>query len=46
MAEGVLHVYPDAVIAQFPVADGGEGTLDAAITAGYEERNTPLWARS
>ncbi|MFJ5957470.1 glycerate kinase [Paenarthrobacter sp. NPDC092416] len=42
MAEGVLRVYPDAVTTQFPVADGGEGTLDAAIAAGYEERNTAV----
>ncbi|BCW36010.1 glycerate kinase [Arthrobacter sp. StoSoilA2] len=39
MAEGALRVYPDAVITQFLVADGGEGTLDAAVAAGYEERN-------
>ncbi|UVJ39694.1 glycerate kinase [Arthrobacter sp. CJ23] len=38
MAEGVLRVYPDAVATQFPVADGGEGTLEAAVAAGYEER--------
>lgn len=38
MAEGALRVYPDAVTTQFPVADGGEGTLEAAVAAGYEER--------
>jgi glycerate kinase len=38
IAEGVLRVYPDAVTTQFPVADGGEGTLEAAVAAGYEER--------
>ena len=27
MAEGALRVYPDADALQFPVADGGEGTL-------------------
>lgn len=42
MAEGALRVYPDAVTTQFPVADGGEGTLDAAIAAGYEERNNAV----
>jgi glycerate kinase len=26
------------VATQFPVADGGEGTLEAAVAAGYEER--------
>jgi glycerate kinase len=38
MAEGALRVYPDAVATQFPIADGGEGTLEAAVAAGYEER--------
>ncbi|MFK0004598.1 glycerate kinase [Paenarthrobacter sp. NPDC090522] len=42
MAEGALRVYPDAVTTQFPVADGGEGTLDAAIAAGFEERNNAV----
>ncbi|MFI5084892.1 MAG: glycerate kinase [Actinomycetales bacterium] len=38
MAEGALRVYPDAVVTLLPVADGGEGTLEAAVAAGYEER--------
>jgi glycerate 2-kinase len=38
IAEGALRVYPDAQTTQFPVADGGEGTLEAAVAAGYEER--------
>jgi len=38
IAEGALRVYPDAVATQFPIADGGEGTLEAAVAAGYEER--------
>lgn len=38
MAEGALRVYPDAVITTLPIADGGEGTLDTAVAAGYEER--------
>lgn len=38
MAEGALRVYPDAEVTQFPIADGGEGTLAAAVGAGYEER--------
>lgn len=38
MAEGALRVYPDAVVTILPVADGGEGTLEAAVAAGYEER--------
>ncbi len=38
IAEGALRVYPDAEAIQCPVADGGEGTLAAAVAAGYEER--------
>ncbi|MBT2514927.1 glycerate kinase [Arthrobacter sp. ISL-30] len=38
IAEGALRVYPDAVATQFPIADGGEGTLEAAVASGYEER--------
>jgi len=38
IAEGALRVYPDAVATQFPIADGGEGTLEAAVAGGYEER--------
>ncbi|KIC68950.1 glycerate kinase [Pseudarthrobacter phenanthrenivorans] len=38
IAKGALRVYPDAVATQFPIADGGEGTLEAAVAAGYEER--------
>jgi glycerate kinase len=38
IAEGALRVYPEADAIQFPVADGGEGTLEAAVAAGYEER--------
>ena len=38
IAEGALRVYPEAVATQFPIADGGEGTLEAAVAAGFEER--------
>ncbi|PYI66916.1 glycerate kinase [Arthrobacter livingstonensis] len=37
MSEGALRVYPDAVVTTLPVADGGEGTLEAAVAAGFEE---------
>lgn len=37
MAEGVLRVYPDAEVRTVPVADGGEGTLEAALAAGAQE---------
>ena len=39
MAQGVLEVYPDADITAVPVADGGEGTLEAALAAGARERS-------
>lgn len=38
MAEGALRVYPEALTTALPIADGGEGTVDAAVAAGYEER--------
>jgi len=38
MAEGALRVYPEATVTALPVADGGEGTLEAAVAAGYEEK--------
>ncbi|MET4060569.1 glycerate kinase [Arthrobacter sp. UYP6] len=55
MAEGVLAVYPEADVTLVPVADGGEGTLEAALAAGAQERTatvrgplggnvTALWA--
>ena len=31
-AEGIRRVYPDAQIDIFPIADGGEGTVDALVT--------------
>ncbi len=33
MARGLLRVWPQAEIRQCPMADGGEGTLDAVLTA-------------
>ena len=39
MAEGALRVYPDAVVTTKPVADGGEGTLEAALAAGAVEQS-------
>lgn len=38
MAAGVREVFPDATAEIVPVADGGEGTLEAALAAGGEER--------
>lgn len=39
LARGILEVRPDAEPVILPVADGGEGTLDAALESGYERRN-------
>ncbi|MET4062106.1 glycerate kinase [Arthrobacter sp. UYP6] len=36
LGRGIHAVLPDAEIVAVPVADGGEGTLDAAVGAGYE----------
>ena len=36
VAEGVLHVWPDAEVSTLPLADGGEGTLDAVAACGGE----------
>lgn len=34
ITEGLRQVLPDAAITQIPVADGGEGTVDAMLAAG------------
>ena len=36
--EGILRVHPDADITALPLADGGEGTVDALITGLGAER--------
>lgn len=36
VAEGVRRVWPDARLSALPLADGGEGTLDAIATCGGE----------
>ena len=36
VAEGVRHVWPDAEVSTLPLADGGEGTLDAVAACGGE----------
>jgi len=36
LADGVRRVRPDAVVSCLPVADGGDGTLDAAVASGFE----------
>lgn len=36
LAGGIARVVPGAVIRQVPVADGGDGTVDAFVAAGWE----------
>ena len=36
VAEGVRRVWPDAEVSTLPLADGGEGTLDAVAACGGE----------
>lgn len=43
IALGILDVYPDAEIIRTPIADGGEGTVEAIITgAGGEYRSATV----
>jgi len=35
LAAGLRRALPDVVVDELPVADGGEGTLEAALAAGY-----------
>src|SRR5690349_18392930 len=39
LAEGLARVLPDAECVQRPIADGGEGTVAAALRAGYTARS-------
>ncbi|KJL47834.1 Glycerate 2-kinase [Microbacterium hydrocarbonoxydans] len=36
LGDGIRSVIPDALIETVPVADGGEGTVEAAIASGFE----------
>lgn len=42
ISEGVLRACPEADVTELPIADGGEGTLEAAYRAGYEKRFTTV----
>ena len=33
MEQGILSVFPDAEVIKVPIADGGEGTIEALIVA-------------
>jgi len=41
VAAGIRDVAPDVEFSIVPVADGGEGTLDAALANGFARRETP-----
>lgn len=40
VADGILRVLPDADVRRLPVADGGDGTVDAAVAAGFRRVRT------
>ncbi|WP_416186556.1 glycerate kinase [Herbaspirillum sp. RTI4] len=42
IGEGILRALPDAVVRLCPIADGGEGTLDALMHAGGEVLRLPV----
>ncbi len=47
MERGIILVFPDALVTKVPIADGGEGTVEALVTATggclmYEEVMGPL----
>jgi glycerate kinase len=44
IAAGVRRVWPDAELRLCPIADGGEGTLDAVLSAGGERRTARVSA--
>ncbi|WP_206786369.1 glycerate kinase [Amycolatopsis sp. MtRt-6] len=41
VAAGLADVHPAAAVRTLPVADGGEGTLDAAVAAGFRRVEVP-----
>lgn len=42
LARGIAAIAPDARLISCPIADGGDGTLDAALAAGYREHRTTV----
>lgn len=42
IAAGIRLVTPEAELYELPIADGGEGTVDAALAAGYRELRVPV----
>ncbi|MET8998132.1 glycerate kinase [Amycolatopsis sp. NPDC004169] len=41
LAAGLAAAHPAAAVTTLPVADGGEGTVDAAVAAGYSRMRVP-----
>src|SRR5258705_9977290 len=41
IGRGLMRVWPDAELRVCPMADGGEGTLDAILARGGERRSCP-----
>lgn len=41
VASGLADVHPGLEVRQLPVADGGDGTVDAAVAAGYQRVRVP-----
>ena len=37
IARGVREVFPDAEVVEVPVADGGDGTMEALVSANHGE---------
>jgi glycerate kinase len=42
LAEGIARAAPDVTVVKRPVADGGEGTVDALVAAGWQRRTSTV----
>lgn len=42
LAHGIASARPEAEVRQVPVADGGEGTVEAAVSAGFSRRTVQV----
>ena len=42
VAAGIADVRPDVAVRALPVADGGDGTVDAAVAAGFRRVRVPV----
>ncbi|MEV7041655.1 glycerate kinase, partial [Amycolatopsis sp. NPDC051061] len=41
VASGLADAHPSLVVQELPVADGGDGTVDAAVAAGFRRVRVP-----